>query len=203
MPLTLVLIVNGVLPAIDPESPAPPGLKIIHCQRSVKDVVASADPFSPYVIIADRPFLEDFHRGMEDRLQTESGALLVCVVRSGTDDEEYIALIVMGCRGIIETSTDQHLLRKVIAAVTRGEIWAPRGLISETINRLLGEVGPKFTARERQIVELRGRGYTNAHVADELGISRDTVKWHLRCIHAKLRSFSTAQQVLRGIVRIK
>jgi DNA-binding CsgD family transcriptional regulator len=45
---------------------------------------------------------------------------------------------------------------------------------------------PLLTRRERQVLELVGRGYTNREIADVLGIAPETVKTHLANIRAKL-----------------
>lgn len=45
---------------------------------------------------------------------------------------------------------------------------------------------PLLTRRERQVLELVGRGYTNREIADALGIAPETVKTHVANIRAKL-----------------
>jgi DNA-binding CsgD family transcriptional regulator len=45
---------------------------------------------------------------------------------------------------------------------------------------------PLLTRRERQVLELVGRGYTNREIADVLGIAPETVKTHIANIRAKL-----------------
>ncbi len=43
-----------------------------------------------------------------------------------------------------------------------------------------------LTARERQIAEAIARGLRNKQIADELGLSAETVKRHLASIYGKL-----------------
>ncbi|HKS90877.1 MAG TPA: helix-turn-helix transcriptional regulator [Tepidiformaceae bacterium] len=43
-----------------------------------------------------------------------------------------------------------------------------------------------LTAKQRQVLELVARGRTNFEIAQELGISLDGAKWHLRELFAKL-----------------
>ena len=45
----------------------------------------------------------------------------------------------------------------------------------------------KLTARERQILELMCRGFTDARIADALGLSHHTVRNHLASVYRKLR----------------
>lgn len=63
-----------------------------------------------------------------------------------------------------------------------------------------------LTRRERQVLELMGRGLPNRAIADELFISENTVKNHVRRIHEKLQVRSRTEAVIRaareGIVDI-
>lgn len=66
-------------------------------------------------------------------------------------------------------------------------------VIQATIRRLFRRSSPPsapapslLTRRERQVMELVGRGYTNREIADVLGITTQTVKSHLANIRAKL-----------------
>ena len=43
-----------------------------------------------------------------------------------------------------------------------------------------------LTARERQVAEAVSRGLTNRQIAEEFGISTETVKRHLASIYGKL-----------------
>ena len=43
-----------------------------------------------------------------------------------------------------------------------------------------------LTPRQRQVLELIGRGYTNAQIAERLDISLDGAKYHVREILGKL-----------------
>jgi DNA-binding NarL/FixJ family response regulator len=66
-------------------------------------------------------------------------------------------------------------------------------LVQAIIRRLFRRPSPPsapapslLTRRERQVLELVGRGYTNREIADVLGIAPETVKTHVANIRAKL-----------------
>ncbi len=53
---------------------------------------------------------------------------------------------------------------------------------STTVER----TGHRWTGRQREVLNLLARGRTNAQIADELGVSLDGAKWHVREIMAEL-----------------
>lgn len=59
--------------------------------------------------------------------------------------------------------------------------------------RIADEAG--FTPREREVFALVARGKTNAAVADELVVSENTVKFHIKSIYQKLGIHSKAEVV--------
>ncbi len=52
-----------------------------------------------------------------------------------------------------------------------------------------------LTARERQVLDLTGRGFALAQIAVELGISELTIRKHRSSIMRKLELHSTAQLI--------
>jgi DNA-binding NarL/FixJ family response regulator len=58
---------------------------------------------------------------------------------------------------------------------------------------------PFLTDRERQVLHLVNKGYSNKAVAKELGISISTVKTHLRNIFRKLGIEDRAQAIIQAI----
>jgi len=56
-------------------------------------------------------------------------------------------------------------------------------MTTPTANTLFVE---SLTARERQVAEAISRGLSNKQIADEFGISAETVKRHLASIYGKL-----------------
>jgi DNA-binding NarL/FixJ family response regulator len=75
---------------------------------------------------------------------------------------------------------------EAIDAVTSGNIWAPRRLLSKLIDRLLKvrdssltNASPHLTDREHQVLELILLACSNREIATQLGIEERTVKAHV------------------------
>lgn len=121
------------------------------------------------------------------------------------EDEEnepvdQLALFKSGVHGFLSHSIKPALLLKAAHAVSDGEIWVPRQLIT----RLIGELARDATAgtntlsfagnssiehltpREIQVAEMVHQGGNNKSIARTLDISERTVKAHLSAIFRKL-----------------
>jgi two-component system, NarL family, nitrate/nitrite response regulator NarL len=111
--------------------------------------------------------------------------VLVLVERETTADCE--SLLRMGCMGFLRPDAPPWQFRRAVDAVTSGEIWAPRKLVSQMCREFLSAEDPlKLTAREEEVLVLLAAGHSNRKIADSLFISRDTVRWHMRAIYRKL-----------------
>ena len=58
-----------------------------------------------------------------------------------------------------------------------------------------------MTPRERQVLDLLGEGLSNRAIAERLGISDHTVKFHVAAVYGKLRATTRAEAVRRAFRR--
>jgi DNA-binding CsgD family transcriptional regulator len=61
--------------------------------------------------------------------------------------------------------------------------------------------GEQMTRRERDVLDLLGVGLGNRAIAERLGISEHTVKFHLASIYGKLGAATRGEAVRRGFRR--
>jgi DNA-binding NarL/FixJ family response regulator len=90
-----------------------------------------------------------------------------------------------GFRGIVRKSQPVSLLIDCLRAVAGGGLW-----LEHPIDRIQQSLGsrrnvPRFTNREKEIVEQVCRGLKNREIADALAITPGTVKVHLMHIFEK------------------
>jgi DNA-binding NarL/FixJ family response regulator len=101
-------------------------------------------------------------------------------------DKLIMDLIVAGARAYLDLNAGPEVVRDALAVVTSGSIWAPRRLLSELIDQLLGDSDSgltnaplHLTERERQVLELILTARSNREIARELGIEESTVQAHV------------------------
>jgi DNA-binding NarL/FixJ family response regulator len=97
-------------------------------------------------------------------------------------------LMTLGCFGLLTDNTTLPLLRKMLCAVARGEMWFPRKLLSESFQALrLEQNATCLSPREREVLSLLAQELSNREIATRLFITQETLRWHLRHLYSKTR----------------
>lgn len=121
------------------------------------------------------------------------------------DEEDLFAAVKAGASGYLLKNVRGDELRAMIDAVGRGEA----ALSPASAKRILEEFArvsagaddagrAKLTQRERDVLAELMAGATNKAIAAALGISENTVKYHLKHILAKLHAQSRTEVAVRA-----
>jgi len=98
---------------------------------------------------------------------------------------DYIERVIgAGAKGYVPLTARESEIRMAIDMVRDGSVWAPRKVLSRLLDsrRSTGKsptAAPRFTARERQVLDLLRQGHPNREIARALGIDESTVKAHI------------------------
>lgn len=122
------------------------------------------------------------------------------------DDFQLFAALEAGAAGYLLKDMDLNRLPDVLEAVLKGESALPRTLVSRVVEEfnargraldlLVGRnPADRLTSREWGVLELMRKDYTTAQIADELFVSRATVRTHVSAIMRKLHVTDRAAAV--------
>ena len=130
------------------------------------------------------------------------------------DNEQYLfEAIKAGAQGYLHKNLEAAQLRAMLEAVSRGEAAITPATAARMIEEFLRRqrlaeqpdagrrgAGPDhLTPRELEVLGLVTRGLRNKEIAASLGISENTVKFHLRNILDKLHAGSRAEVAARAV----
>lgn len=130
------------------------------------------------------------------------GCRIIVITTYDADEDIYRALQ-SGAKSYLLKDLTPTELRETIYAVHRGETPLPSNVAQRLASRL---ARPELTARERDMVRLVVKGYSNKEIATEFGITEDTVKGHLKNVFMKLgvsdRTQAAISALQHGIVHL-
>ena len=123
------------------------------------------------------------------------------------DDEKVFASLCDGACGYLLKDTPPHRLLAALREAADGG--APMSAaIARRVVELFRRVAPPppraphdLTAQEVRLLGLLAEGYTYQGVAEQLGISKNTVRSHVRNVYEKLHVHSRSQAVHRALQR--
>jgi len=101
-----------------------------------------------------------------------------------------------GVKGYVRKDSPSTDLIRAIEAARAGEFYVDPGLSSTIV---LEEGDRTLSARQRQILQMLANGMRTDHVAEDLGLSTETVRTHTKRILAKLEASTRTQAVAIGI----
>lgn len=133
----------------------------------------------------------------------------VLILTTFEEDEYVVAALRAGAGGFIGKGAEPEEIIRAVHAVDDGDALlsptATKGLIAryiqspEPAHRISADAAGRLellTGREREVLQLVGRGLSNQEIADEFFISPHTAKTHVNRIMTKIHAHDRAQLVI-------
>ena len=184
------------------------GIEVVGEAGDGSEGVAAAERLRPDVILMDlvMPRLDGV--GAMRELRRRLPAARVIVLTSFTDDAKLLPAVQAGASGyLLKNAQPQEIARAVRAAHAGDALLDPHvaARLLESIAQPAGEAPAEtLTRREREVLGLLGRGFSNKRIALELGIAEKTVKTHVGHVLSKLgvpdRTSAALHAVRSGLV---
>lgn len=180
------------------------GHEVVGAASTADEAVALAARTRPHLVLMDiRMPGSGIAATQAIKAQRPETAIVMLTVSE--DEEDLFAAVKAGASGYLLKNVRGDELRAMIDAVGRGEA----ALSPASAKRILEEfarvsAGPrgagrtKLTERERHVLAELMAGATNKAIAATLGISENTVKYHLKHILAKLHAQSRTEVAVRA-----
>ena len=132
----------------------------------------------------------------------------VMILTTFEQDDYIFGALSAGASGFLLKRTRPEELIAAIHTVAAGDSLLSPSVTSRVVERMAGQRPPdaardprldELTPREIEVLELVAEGRPNRAIAERLGISDQTVKFHLASISGKLGAANRTDAVRRGV----
>lgn len=182
-----------------------PAVELVGTACSGEEAVEKAPPAHPQVVLCDLglPGIDGIEVTRRLRRTTPRPEILVLTVFE--EEERVLAAIRAGAAGYLLKGAS---LPRVIEGIQ--DVHAGGTVIQPSLARVLlrhfgspEQIDPPapaaLTPREREILQIIGKGLSNREAAEVLGCSRATVRTHLEHIYEKLEVTNRVEAVAEGL----
>lgn len=125
--------------------------------------------------------------------------LNILVLSMFGEDAYYNSMIELGVKGFILKDADNKELMDGISTILRGGTFFSQELLLSLIKSKTETPSVNFTKREREILSLICKGYSNNQISDQLNISQRTVERHRSNLLLKTESSNSISLVVYAI----
>jgi DNA-binding NarL/FixJ family response regulator len=181
--------------------------EVVGQASTVPQIVASMSQIKPDLFVVDAGLALGTRPTLVETILAELPDSRVILLAQDTDIELLLLAIRAGAVGVVGKKSGTQTVLRAVQAVLDGEGVVPRAMLPELFRRLL-DMGDRATdaplnrlsPREREVLALLGRGWSNAQIGRELYISPHTVRTHVQNIlqklemHSKLEAATFAMQ---------
>lgn len=180
------------------------GFEILGQARDGREAVDLARQLKPDLLLMDlaMPGLDGL--AATRLISAEMPEVKVVILTASDDDENLFEAIKSGAQGYLLKNLESRELFSLLEGIGRGEPALTPSLASKLLREFARPPRPSaeahdpdaLTEREQQVLELLVTGVTsNRKLARQLGVSENTVKFHVRNILDKLHLHNRAQAV--------
>lgn len=187
------------------------GFHVVGLARDGNEAVDLASAKKPDVVLMDigLPFLNGIDAAK--RIKDFGYGTKIVMLTSHDDEQHVFAALGAGAEGYCLKESSGHLLVNAIVSVSEGAAWldpgiaqlvlktAKAGKIKDMSSGSNSELLEILTKRELEVLEKVVEGRTNQEIANDLYISIETVKTHMRHIMEKLRVTDRTQAAVKAM----
>jgi DNA-binding NarL/FixJ family response regulator len=185
-------------------------VKVIGEAQTGNEAIWLAERLRPDIILMDIYMPE--RNGIEATraIREKYPEIAIVILTSSESDEHLREAVSLGISGYLLKNLDGEELFDLLAGIERGEAAMTRAMAARLLkNAADARAGTpeddSLTGRELEVLRLVARGASNLQIAEELVISVNTVKSHLKNILSKLqlenRTQVAAYALERGLVK--
>jgi len=183
------------------------GTEGYHCTGSYRSMEEALDKIArdlPDVVLSDigLPGMDGIE-GMRILKERYPKMLILMLTVYDDDDRIFDALCAGACGYLLKRTSPTRLLESLRESVTGGAPMSPE--VASRVITLFRDIRPperadyELTPHETRLLKLLVEGYNYTTSAQELNVSINTIKFHMRNIYEKLQVHSKSEAVAKAL----
>ena len=185
------------------------GIDVVAEAEDGQDAIAKSEEFAPDVVLMDvrMPRVSGIEATRTIRDVIPTAKILMLTVSD--EEEDLYEAIKAGANGYLLKEISVEEVAEAIRAVVQGQSLISPSMASKLLNEFNSLArkaeerqqypAPALTSRELEVLKLVAKGMSNREIADQLYISENTVKNHVRNILEKLHLHSRMEAVIYAV----
>jgi DNA-binding NarL/FixJ family response regulator len=181
------------------------GHEVVGQASDGSEAVELVDRTTPDVVLMDVRMPNVGGLEATARIREKHPEVAIVMLTVSEEEADLFRAIKAGAQGYLLKNLEAPQLRTMLEGVARGEPAITPATAARIIDEFLRAPGQapvptqKLTERELEVLQLVTAGQRNREIAAELGISENTVKFHLKNIVEKLHAQNRAELAARAV----
>lgn len=171
-------------------------VRIAGYARTGRDALAAVETLRPDVVLLDLRLPDMLGPECISGLKARSPGSKIILFTAHPDHVAVAPALKAGASAVVAKDVDRQELMEIIRRVIDGEIVSGVGGESAVLERKLRDYG--LARREYEILRYVAMGKTNPEIADQLGLTKNTVKTYLQRAMEKLGAHNRVEAISRA-----
>jgi DNA-binding NarL/FixJ family response regulator len=179
-----------------------PGIEVLGVAATGADAIELVSTLHPRVVLMDYQLPDRDGVLLTAEVRRTNPGVMVVMLTGSTDDRVLLAAIDAGCSGFLTKDRAAAEVADAVRAAAVGEALISPALLARLLpklNRTHRSIGENLSDREREILALLARGWSNKVIAAELFLSVNTIRNHVQSILSKLGAHSKLEAVATAV----
>ena len=179
-----------------------PDITVLGIATSGAQALEMVDRLQPQVVLTDYLMPDQDGVTVTAQIKARNPTIMVVMLTGSADDRTLLSAIEAGCSGFLTKDRAVGEVAAAVRAAAVGESLISPAMLARLLPKLKPShrsLGADLTEREREILGMLARGWTNRAIGEHLFLSVNTIRNYVQSILTKLDAHSKLEAVATAV----